>query len=84
MMSVLAFVVSPIGRYVVGAGVVTLLLLGVYTKGYSDGRAAYKAKIEREIQNAVRDGNAAREKALREFDALPDTGDVPNDGFRRD
>lgn len=72
-----------LNKYVIGAGVGLLLLGGIYTKGYVDGRAAYKAKIEREIQDAVRKGDAAREKALRDFDALPDGG-LPNDGFRRD
>jgi hypothetical protein len=79
----LALVVSPVGRYVALGLAVLMFVTGVYVKGRADGRAAYKVKIEREIRDAVRTGNAAREKALRDFDALPD-GELPNDGFRRD
>ena len=77
----ITWLLSPIGRYVAGATVILLLLGGIYTKGYSDGRSAYKAKIEREIRNAVQKGDEARERALREFDASPDS--LPDDGFRR-
>lgn len=79
----MALILGPIGRYVTGAGVILLLLSGTYAKGYFDGRAGYKAKIEREIAAAVKKGDVAREKALRDFDALPDGG-LPDDGFRRD
>jgi hypothetical protein len=78
-----AFALSPIGRYAIMGLAVVAFVSGVYIKGRADGRAAYRVKIEREIRDAVRTGNAAREKALRDFDALPD-GELPNDGFRRD
>lgn len=81
--TVLGFIFSPVGRYVTIGGVSLLLLSGAYVKGRFDGRAHYKAKIEREIAKAVRKGDAAREKALRDFNALPDD-ELPNDGFRRD
>lgn len=78
---------STVGRWLLaGAGAIvgaTLIYQIAYWKGYIDGRASYRMKIEREIQNAVRKGDQAREKALRDFDALPDDG-VPDDGFRRD
>lgn len=77
------FLFSTFGRVLIGAAAGILLLFGVYGKGYFDGRAAYKAKIERQIADAVKKGDVAREKALRDFDALPDNG-LPNDGFRRD
>lgn len=60
--------------------------IGALTFGYGwgakDVRAAYKLKIEREIDNAKRKGDAARENSLRDFDALPDD-QLPDDGFRR-
>lgn len=77
------FLTSTLGRLSIAAGVSVLVVLGAYTKGRIDGRASYKAKMEREIANAVKKGDAARERALRDFDALPDDG-LPNDGFRRD
>lgn len=81
--TLLGFVMSPIGRYLAIGGVGLAVLLGAYVKGRFDGRAAYQAKIEREIKAAVRKGDVAREKALRDFNALPDDV-LPNDGFRRD
>jgi len=77
---------NPLGRLLVaglGALVGSVLIYQVaYWKGYFDGRAAYKVKIEREIQNATKAGNDAAARALREFDASPDS--LPDDGFRRD
>lgn len=55
----------------------------VYGLGVVDGRAGYKTKIEREIKDAIGKGDAARERALRDFDARPDDGELPDDGFRR-
>jgi hypothetical protein len=77
----LAFLFSPLGRYVVIGLVAIAAIGGVYTKGRIDGRSSYKAKIEREIANAIEKGDAARERALRDFDAAPD--ELPDDGFRR-
>lgn len=68
--------------WIIAAGMVVTSYVGTYSKGYLDGRSAYKAKIEREIANAVKTGNVARERALRDFDASPDG--LPDDGFRRD
>lgn len=82
MTAVVAFIFSPIGRWVAGVAVVLALLGGVYTKGRLDGRTSYKAKIEREIRDAIQKGDAARERALRDFDAAPDDS-LPDDGFRR-
>jgi hypothetical protein len=81
MTAIIAFVLSPLGRWIAVAGVSALLILGSYTKGRFDGRAAYKSKIEREIADAITKGNGAKADALREFDASPDS--LPNDGFRR-
>lgn len=74
----IAFFLSPIGKYLgilVGA---VMLLGGVYTKGVYDGRSAYKAKIERQVKDAINKGSEARERALRELDA----GKLPDDWFR--
>ncbi len=71
----LAFFLSPLGRYI-GIGLLALLVVGGWgEKRYWDGRAAYKAKIEKEIDRAKQTGDAARERALRDFDArgLPDS-----------
>jgi hypothetical protein len=53
-----------------------------YGAGAADAISTYKAKLERERENAINNGDAAREKALRDFDAAPDDG-LPDDGFRR-
>lgn len=69
-----------LGLLIIGiaVGVATLS----YGKGALDARAAAKAKIEKEIGDAVRKGNTAKERALRDFDAAPDDS-LPDDGFRR-
>lgn len=62
------------------------IAVGVATISYGAGAAhaisTYKAKIEREKSNAIKKGDAAREKALRDFDAAPDDS-LPDDGFER-
>ena len=57
MTAILAFVFSPIGRWIAGVGVVLLMLTGIYVKGRFDGRASYKAKIERQINQAIEKGD---------------------------
>ena len=81
MTAILAFIFSPIGRYAVIALVAVSAIGGIYVKGRSDGKTAYKSKIEREIKDAVTKGDDARADALRKFDASPDS--VPDDGFQR-
>lgn len=61
----------------VGAGMHTI----GYGSGRHDERGFYKGRINREIASSILKGDAAREKALREFDA---SNDMPDDGFRRD
>ncbi len=78
----IAFFLSPLGRYLALGIAVMAVIGGTYTKGRLDGRSAYKAKIERQIQDAKTKGETAREKALRDFDAAPDD-ELPDDGFRR-
>jgi hypothetical protein len=74
LMAFLSFFLSPVGRWI-GAGLAVLLVVGsAYTKGRVDGRASYKAKIERQIKDAVETGNNGRADALRQLDAdgVPD------------
>lgn len=78
MTAILAFIFSPIGRWVAGALVVTGLVAGVYAKGRLDGRSSYKAKIERQINDAVQKGDAGRADALRKLD----DGGVSDNWFR--
>lgn len=62
----------------VAIGVVTL----AFGAGAAQAISTYKAKLERERANAIRNGDLSREKALRDFDAAPDDS-LPDDGFRR-
>lgn len=70
----LSFFLSPIGRWIGGVLLVGAMLGGIYTKGRLDGRASYKAKVERQINDAIQKGDHGRADALRELDAqqLPD------------
>jgi hypothetical protein len=79
MGAAIAFVMSPIGRWVIGSLSILVLLGGIYTKGRLDGRASYKAKIERQINEAISKGDAGRADALKQLDA----GSV-SDGWFRD
>jgi hypothetical protein len=79
-MSVIAFFLSPLGRYVGMAGMALALLSGVYLKGRSDAKAALQAKLTREINAAIETGDRARAEALNRFDSMKDY----DDGFFRD
>lgn len=74
----IAFFLSPLGRYLAIGLAAVAIVGGAYTKGRLDGRASYKAKIERQIKDAVEKGNDARNNALRDLDA----GRVPDSWFR--
>lgn len=78
MTAVISFFLSPLGRYVATALAALAIVGGAYTKGRFDGRASYKAKIERQIKDAVQKGTDARDRSLRDLDA----GRVPDDWFR--
>lgn len=78
MTAILAFVFSPIGRWVVGALSILVLIGGIYTKGRLDGRSSYKAKIERQINEAISKGDAGRADALKKLD----DGSAPDGWFR--
>lgn len=78
MTAILAFILSPIGRWVGGALVIITLLGGIYAKGRHDGKLSYKAKIEREIAAAIDKGDAGRADTLKQLDA----GGLPDGWFR--
>lgn len=76
----IAFILSPIGRYLmIGLAVITVLG-GVYIKGRSDGRAALQAKLDRQIAREVATGNTASVEALKKFDA---NKEIEDDEFMR-
>ena len=82
MAGILAFFLSPLGRWV-GIGAIILTAIGgIYVKGRSDGKAAYQAKLTREINKSIEKGDRARTEALKKFDAQKDT--IDDDGFARD
>lgn len=75
------WITSKVRKLLLMAG----LIIGAYTLGYGtgavEGIANYKAQIAREIAKAVKKGDAAKAKALEEFDA---SKEIPDDGFARD
>jgi hypothetical protein len=77
----LAFFLGPIGRYILIAGVVIVAFGGTYAKGRIDGKAAYQAKLTREIDKAVSKGDETRIDALKKFDT---NKEIEDDGFARD
>lgn len=79
-MTFLSFLIGPIGRWLMGAAVILIALGGLYAKGRIDGKAAYQAKLEREIKAAIEKGDSARTEALKKFDS---NKEVEDDGFAR-
>lgn len=78
MTAIIAFFLGPIGRWV-GIGVIALMAIGgVYEKGRFDQRSYDKAKLQREISDAIEKGNDGAADALRKFDA----GGLPDGWFR--
>ncbi len=78
MTILLWFITSPIGRAIILIAVVLIGDLGIYAKGRIDGKASYKAKIERQINEAVQKGDDGRADALRKLN----DGGVPDGWFR--
>lgn len=79
-MSIIAFFLSPLGRYAGIAAVALTFVGGVYVKGRMDGKASFQAKLTREINTAIEKGDRARAEALNRFDSMKDY----DDGFFRD
>ena len=78
MTAILAMILSPIGRWIAGTVALLAIVGGIYIKGRVDGRASYKAKIERQINDAVQKGDNGRADALRKLD----DGELSNNWFR--
>lgn len=79
-MPFIAFLLGPIGRYLLIGGVILSAIGGVYIKGRVDGKSAYQAKLTREINAAIAKGDAARSDALKKFDS---NKEIEDDGFAR-
>lgn len=75
MTAIIAFVLSPIGRWMAGSVAIVAIVGGIYVKGRVDGRSSYKAKIERQIDEAITKGENGRADALRRLDdsGVPDS-----------
>ena len=80
-MPIIAFFLSPIGRYVAIGLVAVTAIGGIYVKGRSDGKASYQAALSRQAAKAIAKGNSAEADALKKFDLEKD---IPDDGFARD
>lgn len=70
----IAFLFSPIGRYVGGALAILAVVGGIYMKGRSDGSASVQAKWDAAVQAAISKGNAARTDAERDVERDADGG----------
>jgi hypothetical protein len=79
-MPFLAFLLGPIGRWLIVAVVAAGAIGGLYAKGRIDGKAAYQAKLTRQLNAAITKGNDAEAEALKKFDSEKELED---DGFQR-
>lgn len=81
MPAIIVWLLGPIGRWLMIGLTVLAVVGGIYAKGRIDGKASYKAKLEREIKAAITKGDTAREEALKKFDA---NKEIEGDGYERD
>ena len=79
----IAFLFSPLGRYVAVGLVVIAALGGAYIKGNYDGSARVQAKWDNAVQAAIERGEKARADAESSVDR-DSHGGVSNDHFDRD
>jgi hypothetical protein len=78
MVSPLALLLSPVGRWLAAAGLALALLSGLYLKGRFDGHASCKADWAAAEERAAQAGRDARDAGERDAArGLPD-------GFDRD
>lgn len=77
----LAFLISPIGRWVAGALIIAALLGGVYLKIRNDAQAEVIVRIEKEKTDAINTANAARDRLRTVCNSAPDKC-LPDDWFR--
>jgi hypothetical protein len=81
-LSILKWLVGPIGRYVLIAMLAVGAVSGVYLKGRSEGRAACIAEGERDVLDTIERAGRARDDADRRN---ADDGRLrDDDAFRRD
>lgn len=67
-MAIIAFFLSPLGRFV-GIAILAAALIGsIYMKGYSDGSAHVQGKWDAARAAALKAGNDARSGAERDVD----------------
>jgi hypothetical protein len=76
----IAFIFSPLGRYLMIGLAAVAIVGGAYIKGRGDGRDALQAKLDRQIAREVATGNNASAEALKKFDA---NKDLEDDEFMR-
>ena len=79
-MPIIAFLLGPIGRWLMVGFTILVVIGGVYSKGRIDGKTAYQAKLARQISAAIAKGNGAEADALKRFDSQKELTD---DGFQR-
>ncbi len=78
MSFLITFFLGPIGRWV-GIGLIaSAVFFGWGEKRYWDGRSSYKAKIEREKNEAIANGNQGGADALSKLDS----DSLPNSWWR--
>lgn len=78
--SILLWFLGPLGRYVGMALLAAALVGGIYGKGRYDDHVAYTHKLQVKKEHDITKGNAARERAVKRYDA----GRLHDDGFSRD
>ena len=79
-MPIIAFLLGPIGRWLMIGVVIAASLGGLYAKGRMDGKAAYQAKLTRQLNAAIAKGRGAEAEALKKFDSQKE---LEGDGFQR-
>lgn len=78
----IAFLLGPIGRYLLVAVLAAGAVTGIYLKGRSEGRAACIAEGEKDVLRTIERANDARDAADRRN---ADDGRLrDDDAFRRD
>ena len=72
MTAILAFILSPIGRYLAIGAIILAAFGGTYMKGHSDGADKVQARWDAAVQAAIEQGRKARDDAERDVTADPD------------
>jgi len=79
----IAFFLSPLGRWLGGAAVALVLVGGIWLHGFNKGKDHVQAKWDAAVQRAIERGEKARTDAERDVGAEPADG-VRDDKFNRD